>query len=406
MKNIFIFNECVRGSVYGIGTYIQQLIKCLQNQSNISLNVIELYAEVDEFYVKEKDKYKIFYVPNVKNVKRDLYCRNVLYLIQPIISTLNSNNMVFILNYYYKVDFVILMRTFYPHSKIVITIHFQHWCFLLNGNVSYFRKILNQNNSPMLTKKEEEVLNSYKLERELYRNVDLVICLSKFTYKLLQTDYYIPRNRIALIYNGVEDCKEILSSQDKIKFKSLYFIPNNEKIILFVGRLDEVKGVSFLIETFKALLTYGMNYTLLIIGGGNYERYIQEAQSCCGKVLFLGHLEREQLYKFYQIADIGVQLSLHEQCSFVTIEMMMFNIPLLVSNTTGLNEMIRNESCKVYVNFNEDNRCTFPIQECRDKIYEILNRESAMEFKTRSIYEEKYTLDKMYMSLLSLDVFI
>lgn len=316
VKNVFIFNESARGSLYGIGTYIQQLLKCFQHKSNISLNLIELRSHVEEFYIDEINEYKIFYIPNVENIQREIYCRNILYIIYPILSEITSDNMIFIFNYYYNIEFVTMLRKMYPCCKIIVTIHFQHWCFLLNGNISHFRKIINANNSEILSDIEIDVLNCFKLERELYLTTDLIISLSEFTYNLLQIDYSIPKNKIALINNGLEDCKCFLSNNEKMKFKLHYSIHENEKIILFVGRLDKVKGLSFLIEAFKILLKDNSEYRLIVIGGGNYEKYLKEAQSCCGKILFLGHIEKELLYNFYQIADIGVQLSLHEQCSF------------------------------------------------------------------------------------------
>ena len=56
--------------------------------------------------------------------------------------------------------------------------------------------------------------------------------------------------------------------------------------------------------------------------------------------MFTGKLSKQELYQFYQIADVGVMLSKHEQCSFVAIEMMMHGIPIIASDSTGLDEMV------------------------------------------------------------------
>ena len=46
------------------------------------------------------------------------------------------------------------------------------------------------------------------------------------------------------------------------------------------------------------------------------------------------------MYRFYQVADVGVMLSTHEQCSYVGMEMMMIDIPLVATTSTGLKEMV------------------------------------------------------------------
>lgn len=141
--------------------------------------------------------------------------------------------------------------------------------------------------------------------------------------------------------------------------------------------------MSYLIEAFKILLNADTGYNLIIIGTGYYEKYLQETLSCCGKVMFTGHLDKETLYRFYQIADIGIQLSLHEQCSYVTIEMMMFNIPLLISNTTGLNEMIDDDRYRVNATFDQQGVGAFSTQECADKIHDILNNSNIKQSENR-----------------------
>lgn len=85
--------------------------------------------------------------------------------------------------------------------------------------------------------------------------------------------------------------------------------------------------------------------------------------------------------------------------------MMMFNIPLLISDTTGLNEMIDDERFKTSVKFYEHGFVGFCVKECADKINNILNDNSAIKFQTRFLYENKYTLNRMRDSLFKLNVF-
>ncbi|WP_297451434.1 glycosyltransferase [uncultured Alistipes sp.] len=48
------------------------------------------------------------------------------------------------------------------------------------------------------------------------------------------------------------------------------------------------------------------------------------------------------LFKLFTVADIGIIPSLHEEFGLVAIEMMMHKLPIIVNNTTGLSEIVRN----------------------------------------------------------------
>lgn len=87
------------------------------------------------------------------------------------------------------------------------------------------------------------------------------------------------------------------------------------------------------------------NVHLFIAGeGNNMKQYLSEAYPDWTKITFTGFLNKEQLYDLYKIADVGVVCSLHEEFGFTAIEMMMMNIPLVVSDTTGLAEIVRDNS--------------------------------------------------------------
>lgn len=50
----------------------------------------------------------------------------------------------------------------------------------------------------------------------------------------------------------------------------------------------------------------------------------------------------KELLQLYSIADIGLIPSIHEEFGLVALEMMMHELPIIVSNTTGLSEIVEN----------------------------------------------------------------
>jgi hypothetical protein len=57
------------------------------------------------------------------------------------------------------------------------------------------------------------------------------------------------------------------------------------------------------------------------------------------KVVFTGELDTQQVFDFYQLADVGAIPSLHEQCSFTAIEMRLNKLPMVTSSVDGLDEV-------------------------------------------------------------------
>ena len=90
--------------------------------------------------------------------------------------------------------------------------------------------------------------------------------------------------------------------------------------------------------------------------------------------------------KFYQVADVGVMPSFYEQCSYVAIEMLMFNIPLLMSTAAGLDEMVENVD-KIFL---EEGREGISIssEKMAENIMFLLNN-SFSDFY-RNVYLQKY----------------
>lgn len=77
---------------------------------------------------------------------------------------------------------------------------------------------------------------------------------------------------------------------------------------------------------------------LVIAGSGDFNRYFHLVRFC-SRITFVGKLNQKELYKIYQIADVGVLLSFTEQCSYTIIEMLMFGLPIIGTTAPGLSEM-------------------------------------------------------------------
>lgn len=411
MTQIFFFNEGSRASEYGIGTYVEQMSGIFLKAKDIQFNIVMTRSKENEFCVKNIYNINIFYIPDILNnddseVKINKYYRNTWILIRPYISTIESDKIILHLNYYQHICFYSYFKQSFPNMKSCFTIHYMDWCFKIKGNLNYFKKIICSRKSIIKNEIERAVLEIYKKEKLLFEQIDNIICLSNKTKKILNDYYHVSSEKMVTIYNGIEDKAILLAKEEIQMLKKDLFIDKEEKIILFVGRLDDIKGVDKLIMAFRKVLINMPNCRLILVGDGYYSQYLHESSFIWSKITFTGHLKRNELYKLYQIADVGVLPSFHEQCSYVAIEMMMHGIPLIVSTSTGLSEMVENEITGFHLHVIENPDSTdLDVEIVAKKIMYLLNNPNIKKIighNARLKYENTYTSKIMNENMLNL----
>ena len=122
-----------------------------------------------------------------------------------------------------------------------------------------------------------------------------------------------------------------------------YFNQKDHKVALFVGRLAEVKGVSYLIEAMKHVDAY-----LAIVGDGPLRAELEcQARDQGDKILFLGSKSHTELPEIYASADLFVGPSVttengeKEGLGLVFLEAMASGTPVIGSNSGGIPEIIK-----------------------------------------------------------------
>ena len=121
------------------------------------------------------------------------------------------------------------------------------------------------------------------------------------------------------------------------------YAADNEKIILFMGRLVYEKGVQHLISAMPKILKNYHDAKLVIAGKGGMLDELKaqvEAMGLGQKVYFTGYLNAKQVSKMYKCADISVFPSTYEPFGIVALEAMLAGVPTVVSDVGGLNEIV------------------------------------------------------------------
>lgn len=121
-----------------------------------------------------------------------------------------------------------------------------------------------------------------------------------------------------------------------------YFGQKDKKVILFVGRLVEIKGLAYLIDAMRQI-----DAMLVIVGDGPLRKEL-EAQTTDleGKVAFLGAKTHEELKTIYASADIFAVPSItighgvQEGCPTVLMEAMASGLAIVASDSGGIASVI------------------------------------------------------------------
>lgn len=398
MINYFLINNASRGAQYGIGTYIKQISAIFNNGEKYFLSYIDFFSNEKEYTIKEDEEGIVHYlIPSKPSYIEDyIYCRNAFYfLVQNIKS---DDQMIFHFNFFQHDTLAISFKDYYSNSKIILTVHYMDWCFLLNGNREKFNLIIKEKYT-FKDQIEENVLSSFYRERRFLRFCDEVIVLSKFTFSVLIKEYKISKGKLHLIYNGLEPLK-LFQSDKSTNLK------NNSIInIIYVGRLDDIKGVKYVIKTFISILKQEEKVHLYIIGDGNYNEYLSLCNGIWDKVTFTGKISQEILQFFYDKASIGIQPSFHEQCSYTAIEMLKNGIPLVVSDTTGLKEMF--DSIPDNIIHIDDKRFSESkfIEELSNRVLFLLKNADVRKYiseQEEEIFIKRYNSSLMFKSMESL----
>ena len=344
---LYLFDDNNIASVFGIGTYIRELVATLES-SGIHIHIVHLHSNRPRFEIEKTDQVENWYIPKVYNdgisfnsvQNIEDYCRNVLYLLRLHIPE-DTENLIFHFNYNQYQWLAKELKTAF-NCTTVTTVHFVKWMLELQGNLSMFHAIKAKPEN-QLNSLEQSLLKTDEYESMLYREVDKVIALSRDMKNHLCNEYQIIADKIIVIPNGLSKIDNV-ETDNYLSLRKKWHINDKELLILFVGRLHPVKGLAFLIRAFREVLKTMPNCRLIIAGNGNYDLYLKECKDICTKITFAGFLEKHELHELYHIADLGITPSLYEPFGYVALEMMMHSLPIVTTTTSGLNEVV-NDTC-------------------------------------------------------------
>ena len=176
-------------------------------------------------------------------------------------------------------------------------------------------------------------------ERELVRDCDLVIAATEQEKRDLIRYYGASSQKTSVVPCGVN--MNLFQRMDR-ELARRHLGLNGDSIVLFVGRVDPLKGIDRLITALPRLDT-GHNVKLLVVGGeeGQSEelRSLSHMLKIEDAITFVGSVPQDDLPTYYSAADVCVMPSFYESFGLVALESLACGTPV-VATRVGIMESV------------------------------------------------------------------
>jgi D-inositol-3-phosphate glycosyltransferase len=184
-----------------------------------------------------------------------------------------------------------------------------------------------------------------RIERQLVQLADSLIAANPDERADLIWRQRTPPAKICTIPPGVD--LNMFHPLDRTFSRSQLGLPIESQIVLFVGRIDPIKGIDTLIEAMGLLKVQGVLPTLVVVGGdlddegspvGPLQLVAEQARrlGVADKIRFEGSQPQSKLPLYYSAADVVSVPSRYESFGLVAVEAMACGIPVVASRAGGL----------------------------------------------------------------------
>jgi len=187
-----------------------------------------------------------------------------------------------------------------------------------------------------------DVLFGYRLLRDASK----VIALSE-----VEAGQYrsvgVPEEKIAIIPNGI-DPSEYADLPPEGAFKKKFNIPEDKRIILYLGRIHKTKGIDFLVRAYAHLKNEMKCKDAVLVIAGPDDGYLGKVKSLAqglgvsNSVLFTGPLYGKVKLAAYVDSQVYVLPSRYETFPMTVLEAYACGKPTIASRVGGLKDLVNN----------------------------------------------------------------
>jgi glycosyltransferase involved in cell wall biosynthesis len=197
----------------------------------------------------------------------------------------------------------------------------------------------------------------YEIERHGMKAASAVIAVSNYTAGIVSRHYGVPLKKIHVVHNGINPKPIAARPSDRL----------SKAIVLFLGRITSQKGPEYFVKAAQQVLSKRNNVRFIMAGWGDLAPDIIKMVAYNGlgtRILFAGFLRGSQVDTAYRMSDLYVMPSVSEPFGLTALEAVQQDLPVIISRTTGVGEVLRKGAMKVDF---------WDVNKMAEQIVEILN---------------------------------
>jgi glycosyltransferase involved in cell wall biosynthesis len=183
----------------------------------------------------------------------------------------------------------------------------------------------------------------HAIEKRLAFESWRIIACSRYMADQIKYAYGLSGDKIDVIPNGVYTKNFTVDNTVDLAFRRT-FATDDEKIVLYTGRMVPEKGVNVLVGSIPQVIASMPNAKFIFVGDGYYRaQYMRIAHGLgvAHKCYFTGFIESDSdVRKLFTLADVCVFPSFYEPFGIVALEAMAAGTPVIVSDIGGFSEII------------------------------------------------------------------
>jgi len=226
--------------------------------------------------------------------------------------------------------------------------------------------------------------------RHQFNKLKKVVCVSRELEKLLNASGI---GNTQVIHNGLSIIDQP-GHRDIEEFKNKIGISDNDRILLFAGRLSTAKGFSQAQKLIKRLIEKDSNIKLLVVG-----KKVDVDTGIANNVINTGWLSKAEMNLVYSVSDITLVPSIYlDPFPTVALESMRLGVPAVISVYTGAKEAVIDGVTGFYMN-------PFDIDDAAGKVLKILYDDQlrySMADQSKKEFDKTFTLEKCISQYLDL----
>ncbi len=187
-------------------------------------------------------------------------------------------------------------------------------------------------------------------ETRIIEEADAIVASTELEKVDLMSWHDVAEGKVQIVHPGVDH--HIFQPYGRAKSREQLGIDPDDRIIVFVGRIDRIKGIDILVDAFAKLSTGDQTTKLLLIGGEpENEAFWRTPEAAAlrqqiathrleGRVITLGSQTQERIARYHAAADLVVMPSAYETFGFVALEAMACGACVIASRVGGLQYLI------------------------------------------------------------------